>query len=191
MRWLPRRWHAVDASGSPMAAEGAGTMSGPTGAAPHDPGSLLAAFSVPSTPGSARVVRHRVGEACAGLGLSPQRLDALGTAVAEATTNAIEHGNGNDASRLVEIDVWVDAQALVVRITDEGHGGEPVGEPVEPDIGAKLRGEQSPRGWGLFLIRNAVDDLRLYTDDERHIVELVLRIEGSRGPRRSAGTADG
>lgn len=166
-------------------------MDGPTRAVPDDRVGLLAAFRVPSTPGSARVVRERVGAACADLGLSPQRFDALGTAVGEATANAIEHGNGSDASRSVEVRVWVDDRSLVVRVTDEGHGGGASAHAVEPDIGAKLRGEQGPRGWGLFLIRNSVDDLHLYTDAEHHAAELVVRIEGSRGPRGSAGAADG
>jgi serine phosphatase RsbU (regulator of sigma subunit)/anti-sigma regulatory factor (Ser/Thr protein kinase) len=148
------------------------------GAEEDDPGTVLAEFSVRSEPGNERGVMERVGEACAELGLSPQRLDALKTAVAEATMNAIEHGNGNDASLFVEIRVWIDEQALVVRVTDEGRGGETPADPEVPDIEAKLRGEQSPRGWGLFLIRNMVDDLHVYTDDEHHIVELIVRLEG-------------
>ena len=143
-----------------------------------DPGRILAEFSVASEPGNERGVMQRVGEVCADLGLSPQRLDALKTAVAEATMNAIEHGNANDASLLVEIRVWATEQALVVRVTDEGKGGEPPADPELPDIEAKLRGDQSPRGWGLFLIRNMVDDLRVYNDDEHHIVELVVRLQG-------------
>ena len=145
----------------------------------EDPGRVLAEFTVPSAPGNEREVMERVGEVCAPLDLPPMRLEALKTAVAEATMNAIEHGNHNDTSLLVEVRVWTDEHALVVRVTDEGGGGDPVPAlSTEPDIDAKLRGEQSPRGWGLFLIRNMVDDLHVFTDDEHHVVELVVRLEG-------------
>ena len=66
---------------------------------------------------------------------------------------------------------------LVVRITDEGVGG-PIGEAEAPDLDAKLAGLQKPRGWGLFLIENMVDEIRVSDADGRHTVELVLNLEG-------------
>ena len=47
-----------------------------------------------------------------------------------------------------------------------------------PDLEAKLAGLQKPRGWGLFLIENMVDELRVSDADGRHTVELVLNLEG-------------
>jgi anti-sigma regulatory factor (Ser/Thr protein kinase) len=64
-----------------------------------------------------------------------------------------------------------------VRITDQG-GEHEIPEAEAPDLEAKLEGLQKPRGWGLFLIQNMVDDLRSWTDGSKHTVELVLRIEG-------------
>ncbi|MDX1744909.1 MAG: SpoIIE family protein phosphatase, partial [Halobacteriales archaeon] len=139
-----------------------------------DPGRVLAEFRIPSEAGNEREVMLRVGEAVSDF-VPPERLEMLKTAVAEATMNAIEHGNNLDASLFVEIRAWVDEGAVVVRVTDQGGGAEVSEEPETPDIDAKLRGEQSPRGWGLFLIRNMVDDLNVITDDEHHIVELVVR----------------
>ena len=46
-----------------------------------------------------------------------------------------------------------------------------------PDLAAKLTGAQSPRGWGLFLMKEMVDDVRMETIDGRHCVQLVLRYE--------------
>ncbi|MBW3619436.1 MAG: ATP-binding protein [Actinobacteria bacterium] len=140
----------------------------------------LAGFHVTGAPSNVRFVRARVREACAGLGLAPGRLDALEAAVAEATTNAIEHGNAGDASRFVGIRVWATEETLVVRVTDEGRGGRPPVDPEPPDLDAKLRGEQSPRGWGLFLMRNLVDALHVSTRDQHNVVELVVQLQ----PRR-------
>ena len=66
---------------------------------------------------------------------------------------------------------------LAVRITDEGLGG-PIGEAETPDLDAKLAGLQKPRGWGLFLIENMVDEIRVSDAGGRHTVELVLNLEG-------------
>ena len=66
---------------------------------------------------------------------------------------------------------------LTVRITDRG-GEREIPEAETPDLEAKLDGLQKPRGWGLFLIRNMVDDLRSWSDDGMHTIELVLQIEG-------------
>jgi serine phosphatase RsbU (regulator of sigma subunit)/anti-sigma regulatory factor (Ser/Thr protein kinase) len=148
----------------------------PEGDGHDDAGEVLAEFSIRSAPGNERQVMERVSGVVADL-LPPERLRQLETAVAEATMNAIEHGNHNDASLFVEIRVWLRERALVVRVTDEGGGQELPAVSEEPDIEAKLRGEQSPRGWGLFLIRNMVDDLHVSSDDEHHVVELVVRLE--------------
>jgi serine phosphatase RsbU (regulator of sigma subunit)/anti-sigma regulatory factor (Ser/Thr protein kinase) len=137
---------------------------------------LLASFDVPSEAGREREAMARIAAAVAPLDLAPPRLEKLKTAVAEATMNAIEHGNGFRADVPVRITAERAGGDLVVRIRDEG-GAAPIPETVTPDIHAKLRGEQSPRGWGLFLIQQMVDELRVTTDGRYHTTELVLHLE--------------
>jgi serine phosphatase RsbU (regulator of sigma subunit)/anti-sigma regulatory factor (Ser/Thr protein kinase) len=143
-----------------------------------DPGQQIARFTTPSEPGNEREVMERVTEVVRGFVIDEARMNQLRTAVSEATMNAIEHGNKGRSELLVEIRVFASAEAIVVRITDEGDGGPSPGTAEEPDIEAKLLGEQSPRGWGLFLIRNMVDDMRVFEDEEHHTVDLVLRMDG-------------
>jgi anti-sigma regulatory factor (Ser/Thr protein kinase) len=76
----------------------------------------------------------------------------------------------------VEIEVYRAENSLIVKVIDQG-GGEPVADPETPDLGAKLAGEQSPRGWGLFLIRNMVDEMHVTTDQEHHTVELIIHLD--------------
>ena len=110
---------------------------------------------------------------------SIRRVERLGTAVSDAM-NAIEHGNQGRAEIPVEVEVATSGGELVVRIRDVGEG--PNATDVEqPDIEAKLAGLQKPRGWGLFLIENMVDEIRVLDADGRHTVELVLRLEGGDG----------
>jgi anti-sigma regulatory factor (Ser/Thr protein kinase) len=136
----------------------------------------LAAFTVASEPGNERQAIDQVAEAVAHLGLAGPRLERLKTAVGEATMNAIEHGNGNRAELPVEVSVVADQDDLRVRITDQG-GQRPLPEVQTPDLEAKLAGEQTPRGWGLFLIQNMVDDLRTTADQDHHTIELVMHLK--------------
>jgi serine phosphatase RsbU (regulator of sigma subunit)/anti-sigma regulatory factor (Ser/Thr protein kinase) len=140
-------------------------------------GFIDVAFTIPSEQGNERGASEHVAEAVASLGLEPARLEKLKTAVSEAVMNAIEHGNESNPELPVEIAIRRDADELVVRITDQG-GEKEILEAETPDIEAKLEGLQKPRGWGLFLIKNMVDDLRVTTDGKHHIVELVMRLEG-------------
>ncbi len=158
-------------------ASGDQLQTGADDAGADDPGRVLTEFTVASEPGNERQVMERVGQAVHAI-VPAGKLEALKTAVAEATMNAIEHGNHNDATLRVEIRAWTNEHALVIRVSDQGGSNEPPPDETVPDIDAKLRGEQSPRGWGLFLIRNMVDDLNVFTDDEHHVVELVVRLEG-------------
>ena len=78
--------------------------------------------------------------------------------MAEATVNAMEHGNRYQHDRPVHIQAESDGRRLLVRIRDHG-GNAVIPAPQRPDIERKLAGLQSPRGWGLLLIRGMVDEM--------------------------------
>ncbi len=144
------------------------------------PEEVLDEFVLPSEPGNERTALRRAGEVAATFGIRAEKLEGLKTAVAEATMNAIEHGNHNDPVLPVTVRIIARDDELTVQISDEG-GERPIAISETPDIEAKLRGEQKPRGWGLFLIQNMVDAMRVTTHDGRHTVELsVHRPEGKR-----------
>jgi anti-sigma regulatory factor (Ser/Thr protein kinase) len=134
---------------------------------------VLDHFSLPSEPGGERRAIEQVTRAVEGLGLLPRQLDRLKTAVGEATMNAMEHGHHFRPDLLVEIEVLCSAQAIAVRITDQGTG-PPEQEPEVPDMEAKIAGLQSPRGWGTFLIGKMVDCVNVMHDETGHTLELVL-----------------
>jgi serine phosphatase RsbU (regulator of sigma subunit)/anti-sigma regulatory factor (Ser/Thr protein kinase) len=134
---------------------------------------VLISFALPSNPGNEREALARVAEAVADCGLSDDQVDRLKTAVAEATMNAIEHGNRNQSDVPVEVVVYDEPGRVVVTVTDLGGSGEDVG-PTHPDLELKLAGLQTPRGWGLFLIQNMVDEVDQSSDAGRHTVRLVM-----------------
>lgn len=134
----------------------------------------IAEFSMTSAPDNERLAMEQVAEAVADLGLPALRLERLKTAVAEATMNAMEHGNAYRADRPTRISIRCNANMLSVRIFDYGAGPDQAAET--PDLEAKLAGLQTPRGWGLHLIQHMVDDVRVNQEGEQHVVELIVRL---------------
>jgi len=142
----------------------------------------LARFTLPSVPGNERAAIARVSESVAGLNLPARRLEKLKTAVAEATMNAIEHGNDNRGDVAVDIEVVLSGAEIVVAITDRGGRGDAGrldagGGGEVPDLARKLSGHEQTGGWGLFLIRQMVDGVEVTTNGERRTVRLTMRTQ--------------
>ncbi len=146
----------------------------------------LAELSIPSVPGNERQAMEQVALAVRDLHLPTRRLEQLKTAVAEATMNAMEHGNHYQADVPVVIQVQASDTTLAVRITDQGEGPAVI-DPQMPDLEAKLAELQTPRGWGLFLIKNLVDDLYIINNEAHHTIELIINLEegGSHASKNS------
>lgn len=146
-------------------------------AVPKREGTVLTEFEVASEEGNERIAMRKVSEAVTGLSIEAARLEKLKTAVAEATMNAIEHGNLYREELPVVIRVIASDRDLWVHITDQG-GEREILQAEAPDLDAKLAGEQKARGWGLFLIQNMVDSLEVFNDGSNHTVELSMRLKG-------------
>lgn len=138
---------------------------------------MITSFELPSKPGNERQAMEQVASAVQNIKLPEIKLERLKTSVAEATMNAIEHGNKFRPELQVLIQVYKSEGRLKIVITDHG-GGQPIPEAGHPDLDAKLAGLQSPRGWGLFLIKNMVDDMQVSSDDTHHTVEMFFNLEG-------------
>lgn len=138
----------------------------------------LSEFTLPGEPGNDRLAAEKVAEAIRQLPLSPARLERLKTAVGEAALNALEHGSHFQHELPVAIRVRASAEAIKVDITDFGAQQIPEQTPT-PDLEAKLRGEQSPRGWGFFLIEHMVDSVQITNQPSQHTIELFLYLEGA------------
>ncbi len=136
----------------------------------------LAELLLPSIPGNERQAMEQVIQAVQELHLSTRRMEHLKTAVAEATMNAMEHGNHYQPDVPVIIQVQASATTLAVRISDQGEGPADI-EAETPDLEAKLAELQTPRGWGLFLIKNLVDEMFIINNNSHHTIELIINLE--------------
>jgi len=139
----------------------------------HDGEEALIEFSLPSVEGNERAAIDRVAEAVGSLGFDVARLEKLKTAVGETVMNAIEHGNEKDPQLDVSIKVAVTPERVMVRVIDNG-GDKDIPHAFTPDLEAKIAGDQTPRGWGLFLIEQMVDEVSTARENGHHIVELVM-----------------
>jgi serine/threonine-protein kinase RsbW len=115
------------------------------------------------------------------LKLPEQRIEDLRTAVSEACINAIEHGHRFDANVRVGIGFTLEKMALEIDVTDEAE--ESIGQPPVPDIDEKIAGKDTPRGWGVFLIKNLVDDVRFETNPGKgNSVKMIFHVDRPHPP---------
>jgi len=109
------------------------------------------------------------------MGFSDDRIEDLKTAVEEACINAIEHGNQLDSSMKVIVELIADGSKLQVDVHDQGKG---IKANVEkPDIDAKIAKKQSSRGWGLFLIKNLMDEVEFsWNPDTGNLTRMIIHL---------------
>ena len=94
-------------------------------------------------------------------GLDDDATHWVGVAMRESVINAIKHGNAEDETKRVTVELRLEPPAnpaeLVARVTDQGPGFDPatVADPLAPEN--LLR----PSGRGIFFMRSFMDDLRL------------------------------
>jgi anti-sigma regulatory factor (Ser/Thr protein kinase) len=143
---------------------------------------LLGTRRIPSSVGNERLAMSYVTEIIKYLDLPSSRIEQLKTAVAEATMNAMEHGNHYNPEKPVTLEVLTSEHSVAVRISDQGGTGQLTNEPDKqyevPNLEAKLTEQQSPRGWGLFLIQHMVDEMHVHQAEESHTIELIVHLEG-------------
>ena len=143
----------------------------------------LLRLEIAGAPGNERTAMDAVSKAVVPLGMPPDQVDRLKTAVSEAAMNAIEYGSRGDPAVPFVVVAVITGGDLLVSVTDRGSGGH-IGKPEEPDLDAKLDGRQKPRGWGQFLIQNMVDAMEVVIGETGRTVVLTIHL----GP---AGTTTG
>ena len=116
---------------------------------------------------AAATVAHRMG-------FSQDRIDDLKTAVSEAVTNAIEHGNQSNVDIKVLVELTIQDKSLTLNVVDQGK--QPI--PAIADVGAEFERQPGyPRGWGMFLIKRLVDEMVVSTKPGRNEVRMVIHLE--------------
>jgi serine/threonine-protein kinase RsbW len=112
---------------------------------------------LPSAFGYERIARSAVETLAELVGFSPERIEDVKTAVAEACMNAIEHGNQLDRATSVTVLVTAGARYIEISVADEGKTPMPdhLPEPGRMDEGGNRR------GLGMLFIRQLVDEMEI------------------------------
>jgi serine/threonine-protein kinase RsbW len=128
---------------------------------------------------------ERIAMACSAsfakiAGFLPERIEDLKTAVSEACLNAMEHGNKNHPERRVVVTMNYTDHVFSVAVVDQGEGMNEIPEiPLKMDIEKKIESLETPRGLGLYLIEQLVDQVEYNKmTDEGHMVRMVLKLTG-------------
>ena len=142
-----------------------------------DPKPTRVEVRLPSRLGYEKVAMSTAASVAKLVGLTPERIEDLKTAVAEACINAIEHGNRLNENLSVGVILSAESGALEVKVLDDGKGS--TARPHKPDIDRKMHGEESPRGMGMFLMQSLVDEAEWVpgVDGASSYVRLVIRLD--------------
>jgi len=129
---------------------------------------------LPSAPGVEKVAMDFAAAVAKTMNFPADRVEDLKSAVAEACLNAIEHGNRMDANMKVGISLTVDKGRLQVAVQDEGTG---IGQVPTPNIDKQIEGKSDPRGWGIFLIKNLMDEVTFESTPKGNVVKMIIHLD--------------
>jgi serine/threonine-protein kinase RsbW len=90
------------------------------------------------------------------LGMEEDTRHWVDVAVREALANAIKHGNAQNPSKQVHVDLEVEGEELVIRVEDEGAGFDPA-LLVDPRAPENLL---RPNGRGIFYMKSFMDEIQ-------------------------------
>jgi serine/threonine-protein kinase RsbW len=146
--------------------------------APRSPVARQLELHIPSVLGFEHLAMEFAASVARMMGLPEARVADLMTAVGEACLNAIEHGQHGhtlDAAMKVGITLTVEESSLQVAVRDQGPA---IGDVDSPRIEDKIEGRSPPRGWGIFLIKSLMDEVRFESAPEGgNVVKMVIHLK--------------
>lgn len=134
-------------------------------------------FSIPSHAKAVRWACLAVRGILEGIRLTDDDKYYVELAVSEAATNALRHAYDGRPGHTIGLDVTVEADRLVVVISDTGISMDPArmeaaALPPENDLREDIGGR------GLFLIRQAMDEVNVNRVDGRNVLTMTKRHGG-------------
>jgi len=130
---------------------------------------------IPSIMGYEKVAMESAAAAAKIMGFHASRIEDLKTAISEACSNAMEHGNRFKKDTTVLVTLKMDKKSLEVNVKDEGRG---LNRKIEiPEIEKQINGIEDTRGWGMFLIKNLVDEVEMKKNPKGgNVTRMVIHL---------------
>lgn len=110
-------------------------------------------------------ISNFVAQAAEQAGFDDRGIYAVRLAVDEACSNIIEHGYGGEDRGSIKCTYEVLADGIKITLQDQGIAFDPAAIP-DPDFNVALE-DLAPRGAGLFLIRQIMDEIQFAFDSQR------------------------
>ena len=116
-------------------------------------------------------IEDRIVQVLGRFGFDDQARFAILTALQEALSNAVLHGNHNDPAKALTVEYTADASAVAIVVEDEGVGFDPaaVPDPTRPE------NVDIPSGRGIMLMRAYMTEVEF--DPPGNRVRMVFRKE--------------
>jgi serine/threonine-protein kinase RsbW len=113
-------------------------------------------YTLESTLESVNTAEQTASQMAGKAGFAEEDRDRISMAVREAAVNAVLHGNAYDPKKKMRLSFENTADALVIKIADEGRGLrlEDIPDPLAPENLLKQSGR------GIFLMRTFMDDVQ-------------------------------
>jgi serine/threonine-protein kinase RsbW len=124
---------------------------------------------LPSKLGYEKVAASAMASLARHMGFSTERVDDVKTALSEAVINSIEHGNQLNVQLNVQIIALIESSALTLKIIDQGQ------QPL-PNLNLARQERVDHRGWGLFLVKSLVDEVRAVVTPGRNELQMTIYI---------------
>ena len=128
-------------------------------------------LEVPSIPDNIRIVESFIDNAKDKFDISDDLYGNIMVAVTEGVNNAIIHGNQNDSSKNVNLELLLGEKDIKFTIKDQGDGfnHDDLPDPTAPENLEKIGGR------GIFLINNLCDAVNF--EDNGSKIELTFNID--------------
>lgn len=129
--------------------------------------SLGSVYRLPGEPASVPLIRNYVGAVAREIGFSEAGVRDILIAVSEAATNALKHGSPQGGQAEIAVCCHLEADRLVIEVTDQGEGFDPLSVPVP--VAEQMR----EGGMGIFFMRTLMDEVSFDCGSAGTTVRLV------------------
>jgi serine/threonine-protein kinase RsbW len=144
----------------------------------NEPVERIIELRLPSRLGYEKVAMDTASSLARRMGFGGDRVEALRTAIAEAVTNAIEHGNEHDADMRVLVMLTARPDELVVSVADQGRKQLDQQQTTPTPRIEDAFTKQDKGGWGIWLIRELMDEVEFTTAPSGgNQVRMVIHLE--------------
>lgn len=127
-------------------------------------------ISIPSLIENIQVIESFIDNAKEDFAINDDMYGNIMISVTECISNAIIHGNQNDAQKMVHLELQITPGLLLCVVEDEGAGFDfsSLADPTEPENIEKIGGR------GIFLMRNLSDEVKFELGGKKTLLSFYM-----------------